>query len=142
MTIALELLTTLHALAVLAVVEVSIRSVRLDRLARLLGIRLSFDPVPAPGELVPAPTLSARARRQVRCARRVADAWPLSKGPCLRRALAIGHLLRRLDPAVRLGVSANGPDVHAHAWVEILGHPLEDVGGFDVFQHTLAGGER
>jgi hypothetical protein len=77
--------------------------------------------------------LPPRVARQVRCTRRVADAWPFSRGPCLRRALVTGNLLRRLDPALRLGLAGSGDAVFAHAWLELDDRPLEDVAAFRLF---------
>jgi hypothetical protein len=131
-----ELLTTLHAAAVIVVVELLVRWVSLPRLCRLLGVRLNLEPPPGTVERLRVKDLPPRAARQVRCTRRVADAWPFSRGPCLRRSLVAGHLLRRLDPALRLGVAGSGDGLHAHAWLEIHDRPLEHVGGFSLLQRT------
>ena len=61
----------------------------------LLGVRLNLDPAPPGVEQFAWRELPPRARRQLRCTARVTDVWPFSKGPCLRRSLVIGHLLRR-----------------------------------------------
>ena len=137
-----ELLTTLHATVVLAIVELSIRWVPLPRLSRILGVRVNL--APARDHVVPLPltALSPRARRQVSCTRRVADAWPFSRGPCLRRSLVAGHLLRRHDPTLRLGVGGAGDTLFAHAWIEIDDRPLEDVSGLGVFQEVVGGPTR
>ena len=132
-----EIATVGRVVVVLMFVELLIRWVPLPRLSRLLGVRLdltpaNLDPVPLPLDAVPA-----GARRQLRCARLVADAWPFSRGPCLRRALVGGHLIRRLDPAVRIGVSSDGNDVLAHAWLELDDRPLEPVAGFTPFQQAV-----
>lgn len=124
----------LHVMAVLGVVELLIRSVPLPRLSRFLGLRVDLAPVRQQAEPLSATALPLRARRQVRCAARVAAVWPFSKGPCLRRSLVVGHLLRQYDPAVRLGVAGSGDAILAHAWIEIDGRPLESVTEFDVFQ--------
>ncbi len=131
-----EWLTTLHAVSILVIVELLIRSVPLPRLSRLLGVRVDFQPARADPERLAVRELPPRAERQLRCTRRVADAWPFSRGPCLRRALVGGHLIRDLDPAVRLGVAGTGDSIHAHAWLEIDGRPLETVTGFRAFQQT------
>jgi hypothetical protein len=47
-----------------------------------------------------------------------------------------GHLLRRLDPALRLGLTGAGDGVFGHAWLEIGDRPLEDVAAFSLFQQT------
>jgi Transglutaminase-like superfamily len=133
-----EILTTLHVAAVMVVVEMLIRWVPLPRLSRLLGLRVNLAPARPAVEQMRATELPARAGRQLRCTRRVADAWPFSKGPCLRRSLVVGHLLRHHDPAVRLGVAGSGDHLFAHAWVEIDDRPLESVAGFNVFQRTEA----
>jgi hypothetical protein len=133
-----EVLTTLHATVVLAIVELSIRWVPLPRLSRILGVRVNLAPAP---DVVPLPLteLSPTARRQVSCTRRVADAWPFSRGPCLRRSLVAGHLLRRHDPTLRFGVGGAGDTLFAHAWIEIDDRPLEDVSGLGVFQQVASG---
>jgi hypothetical protein len=133
-----ELLTTVHAVVVLGVVEMLIRWVPLPRLARLLGIRVNLGPARTDAQQLPLEQLPPRARRELRCTRRVADVWPLSKGPCLRRSLVAGHLLRRHHPAVRLGVAGTGTALVAHAWLEIDDRPLERVAGLNVFQRTTA----
>jgi hypothetical protein len=131
-----EIMTTLHAALVLVVVEAVIRWIPLPRLSRMLGIRLNLAPPSVDAEQFSADSLTSRDRRQLRCAGRVADAWPLSEGPCLRRSLVAGHLLRRLDPAVRLGVSHAGGEILAHAWLEIADRPLEPVSEMSVFYET------
>jgi Transglutaminase-like superfamily len=131
-----EIVTTLHAAAVLVFVESVIRWIPLPRLSRMLGIRLSLDPPPIDVQQFSADALTPRDRRELRCARRVADAWPLSKGPCLRRSLVAGHMLRRHDPAVRLGVSRARGDILAHAWLEIDERPLERIADMSVFSTT------
>jgi hypothetical protein len=137
-----EILTTLHAVLVLTVVELSIRWVALPRLSRILGVRVNLAPAPADVEPLSFSELSPSARRQVRCTRRVADAWPFSRGPCLRRSLVAGHLLRRHDPTLRLGVGGAGETLFAHAWIEIDDRPLENVAGLGVFQDAAIGSTR
>lgn len=129
-----ELLTTLHALTVLIMVELMIRWVRLPRLSRLLGVRLDLTPA-APAMTATSIELSERSARRLRSADRVVAVWPFCEGPCLRQSLVTAHLLRDEDPAVRLGIAGAGAAVRAHAWVEIDGHPLEDVSEFAVL-HT------
>lgn len=129
-----DLLTMLRVLAVLVVVELSIRWMPLPRLSRVLGVRVDLRPGRADIEQLPLDELPPRARRQLWCTWKVADAWPFSRGPCLRRALVGGHLLRDLDPAVRLGVTGAGDALLAHAWLEIDDRPLETVTGFTAFQ--------
>jgi hypothetical protein len=131
--------TTVRVVVVLATVEVLIRWVTLPRLSRLLGVRLDWSPPRSEAERVRLRELPPRARRQVRCTHRVADIWPFSKGPCLRRALVAGHLLRRHAPAIRVGVAGTGEELHAHAWLEIDGRPLESVTEFSVFQRAPIG---
>jgi hypothetical protein len=131
-----DLLTTVHATAVLVLVEVMVRRVPLPRLCRIFGVRLNLEAPPPDAERIRIRDLPPRAARQVRCTRRVADAWPFSRGPCLRRALVAGHLLRDLDPALRLGLGGSGDEVYAHAWLEIQDRPLEEIAGFSIFQQT------
>lgn len=127
----------MHSIALLMFIEVLIRWVQLPRLARLLEVRLDLGPTMDRPERLRLGELPPRARRQVRIATRVVDAWPLGQGPCLRRSLVIGHLLRHESAAVRLGVPSVGPMLEAHAWVEINGRPLEDVTRFAAFQSDV-----
>jgi hypothetical protein len=131
-----ELLTAARVLLVISLVEVAIRWIRLDRLTRWLGVRLDLRPVQANHELLPIESLPAVAQRQLRCTWKVADVWPFSEGPCLRRALVGGHLVRRLDPAIRLGVIGDADTMSAHAWLEIDGRPLERVDSYTRFEHA------
>jgi hypothetical protein len=131
-----DLLTTLHAAAVLVVVELLIRWVPLPRLSRMLGVRVNLQPGRADAERVRVDELPAHARRQLAYTWKVADAWPFSRGPCLRRALVGGHLIRDLHPAVRLGVAGVGDTLMAHAWLEINDRPLETVTDYRLFQQA------
>jgi hypothetical protein len=133
-----ELLTTLRAFAVIVVVELLIRWMPLPRLSRLLGVRLDLRPRPVGAAVMACGDLPAGALRQLRCTWRVADAWPFSKGPCLRRALVGGHMLRALDPAVRIGLAPEGDRLVGHAWLEIDDHPLERIDGVLVFERASA----
>jgi hypothetical protein len=129
-----EWLTLLHVLTVVSVVEVLIRWVPLPKLSRLLGIELDLSPATQARPRLPSRELPTGARRQLRWTSRVVDAWPFSSGPCLRRSLAAGHLLRHDRPALRLGVAGTGDDIRAHAWLEIDGRPLEAVDDYTPFQ--------
>ncbi|MET0579389.1 MAG: lasso peptide biosynthesis B2 protein [Ilumatobacteraceae bacterium] len=126
-------MTTLHVVAVIVLVEVLIRSVRLTQLSRLLGVPVDLRPSTAAGATLPLEALPPRAQRQLRSTWSVADAWPFSRGPCLRRALVGGHLIRDLDPTVHLGIRGAGDTIHAHAWLEVEGRPLETLDGFTRF---------
>lgn len=128
-----EVLTTLHVLALITFVELTIRWVSLPRLTRLLGVRLDLGSASPPSRPYRLSTLPPRARRRLRCTRRVANHWPFSAGPCLRRSLVAGRLLRDLDPSLRLGVAGSGDELHAHSWLEIDGRPLERLAGFNAF---------
>jgi hypothetical protein len=128
-----ELLTTLHALGVLVTVELLIRWLSLPRLVALLGVRLDMAS-PAAVPITPV-ELSRRAEARIRGAERVAAVWPFCEGPCLRRSLVTAHLLRSEHASVRLGVAGSGPELRAHAWVEIDGRPLEDVSEFAVLRN-------
>ena len=94
-----ELLTTLHVA----------RRARRRRGADPVGPAPAPEPParrpPRPRLRSPPPTAAARSscRRVAAPAalprRRVADVWPFSEGPCLRRSLVAGHLLRDVDAA-------------------------------------------
>jgi hypothetical protein len=130
--------TTLHVVSVLAIVELLIRWLPLPRLSRMLGVRLNLDRPDVRTVRMRLGELPPRARRQVRCTRRVADVWPFSRGPCLRRSLVAGHLLRRHAPSLRLGMARSGDELVAHAWLEIDDRPLEDVADYQPFSARRA----
>jgi len=128
--------STLHAMFVLGVVELLIRWVPLPRLSRLLGVRVDLGPTTRTVAPLDIAELPAQARMHLRSAHRVAGAWPFSKGPCLRRSLVAGHLLREHHPAIRLGVIGSGDELSAHAWLEVDGRPLESVDSYQAFQQA------
>lgn len=109
----------LIAAAVVAlVVEIGLSISTVPRVVRLLGIRLAQDhdgvPVGAPADL---PAVWIR-RRYVEV-NRVFRRWPFGN-TCLRRALVLGHRIRRLDPVLVIGVR-HGEDgqLAAHAWLVV-----------------------
>jgi hypothetical protein len=131
-----ELLTTAHAAAALAFAEVLVRSLSLPRVCRLFGVRLDIDGGTDAGDPLRASELSTSVRRQLRCARRVTDRWRFSRGPCLRRSLVAGHLIRRERPVLRLGVTDRDGTLGAHAWLEIGGRPLENIDAYGAFARS------
>lgn len=128
-----ELLTTIRALVVLTALEASIRWIPLPRLGRLLGVRFDLTPPTTGVAPMPLDSLPPPAQRALRATKRVTRWSPFCSGPCLRRSLVSAHLLRRLDPAVRLGVAGGDGGIRAHAWIEIDHRPLEDVGEYSSF---------
>ncbi|WP_040491426.1 lasso peptide biosynthesis B2 protein [Ilumatobacter nonamiensis] len=127
----------------IVVVEVLIRTMKLRRLAALLGVHLDLSPVDSTACPLPLDDLPATTKRQMLCTRRVTDAWPFSRGPCLRRSLIAGHLLRHFHPALRLGViGGETQQFTAHAWLEIDGRPLEDITSYRTFGPPPVGAER
>jgi hypothetical protein len=68
-------------------------------------------------------------------AQSVAKVVAIASGPrsirasCLRRSLLLWWLLRHdgIETVLRVGVNRDGGGLHAHAWVEYLGRPLNDV---------------
>lgn len=127
----------LHVVLVAVRVEALIRWVTLPRQCALLGVELDLTPARDHVERLPITALPEVSQRQLRYTAEVADAWPFGKGPCLRRSLVAGHLLRRRHrTAVRVGVGGTGDDIHAHAWLEVDGRPVEAVGAFRPFERA------
>ncbi len=105
------------------VVDTSLRlGVALPSLARRCRMAIGLDEggVLRPAE-VPVRDLTAVERRRLTIIDAIASRWPLGAGPCLRRALLAGWVLRRHSPQLRLGVAEPGgpAQVSAHAWVEL-----------------------
>jgi hypothetical protein len=75
-------------------------------------------------------TEQAASSRALSVAKVVAIA--AGRGPvrasCLRRSLLLWWLLRRdgIETTLRVGVSRERGTLHAHAWVEYMGRPLND----------------
>lgn len=137
--VVLELATTVRAAATVVAVEVLVRTMPLPRLGRLLGCRVDISSAPASGVRLASWELSRRHRRRLRCAHRVAGVWPFSDGPCLRRALVGGHLVRELNPSVRLGLAVADAELEPHAWLEFDGRPLEDIEQYAPFATVVHG---
>ena len=120
-----------HALAVVALIHVEalLHTRPLERVCARLGIS---PPGKAGEPRHNAPSTATRPltdrERQVRvrttsrAVDRTARCLPLPN-TCLRRALALGWLLRDLRPALRIGVNNTAP-FRAHAWLDINGEPV------------------
>lgn len=126
-----EVLTLVEVMAALVFVESALRWVPLGRLAGWLGVQLSVmaDDRRVPSSL-PEAGFGPRELRKVYLARKMLLYWPFGAGTCLRETLVVGHILRRHQPALRLGVARLGSAVTAHAWLEVGGVSLEADRGF------------
>jgi hypothetical protein len=69
----------------------------------------------------------ARARSTARVVSIAAGRGPV-RATCLRRSLLLWWLLRRdgIETSLRVGVHRDGGSLHAHAWVEYQGRPIND----------------
>ena len=98
--------------------EVVLRTGPLERACRWLGI----TPPDAPSRSALVRVDSDRkAKRRIRANARAVERaarWLPVPNTCLRRALALGWLLRDLRPTLRIGVSKER-GFEAHAWLEI-----------------------
>ena len=123
----------LARVAVLAlVVEIAIRLLPLPIVARRMHVSLVRPPA-RPG-LATLPDFSGAELRAVRMARALMRRWPWGSGACLRRSLLVGHVLRRHDPWLRVGVTRDDADIRAHAWLEIRGVETTGAGPFLAFE--------
>ncbi len=98
--------------------EVALRTGSLERACRWLGVA----PPDAPSGSIDARShVNASAKRRIRANARAVERaarWLPVPNTCLRRALALGWLLRDLRPTLRIGVSKER-GFEAHAWLEI-----------------------
>jgi hypothetical protein len=108
------------ALLLAVVVEVGLRTTRLPTLARALGTPLAVDGFDAYAEPADGAGLPSWAVARIEAAWRVLRHWPFGD-TCLRQALVCGRLLRRLRPALQLGVAKVDGEVRAHAWLVVSG---------------------
>ncbi|MGH8900631.1 MAG: lasso peptide biosynthesis B2 protein [Egibacteraceae bacterium] len=119
-----EQLTTVRVLATAVPVEVAVHMVPLPRLVRWLGFTMATrdgDAQAEPVTGVPSPPFDPVEQRQVRTVLEVMRRWPFGHGACLRQALLLGHLLRPRSPVLYLGVNRRGPQITAHAWLQVSG---------------------
>lgn len=114
-------LTVIHVVAVATFVELAIRIAPSAKVARWLGV--PFQPVDQqqPPASANPPDLSDREKRRAQLTLALMDHWPFAEGTCLRQSLVLGHILRRHDPTLRLGVRRHDGDLAAHAWIEVGG---------------------
>ncbi len=100
--------------------ELGLRVLSLPTLTRWMGLRLvtQDSQVPATGRAIGGPPTVAEIRK-TELVGKVGRHWILSEGACLRQALVAGHFLRRLGPALRIGVAKQGDDLAAHAWIDV-----------------------
>lgn len=118
-----DVVRTACAFALAVVVEVGLRTMRLPRLARLLGVPLETG-TELEREITEPVIVPRWARRRLSATRRALKYWPFGDS-CLRVALVGGCLVRRLDPALRIGVAKQDGEVKAHAWIEIGGLSID-----------------
>ena len=114
-------------------VDLALRArISLPKLSRVMAVTLGHDAAPssedpggpdADGRVLGGHSpLTPSEQRRLRIVDILAARWPFGEGPCLRRALVAGRVLRRLHPRLSLGV-ARRPDgeITAHAWLELDG---------------------
>lgn len=130
--------TLLRVLMLTGVVEVLLRTTPLPRVAALLGVVVG-DRDAEPGPPLEGQWLSLSELRGVRCTNIVLRRWALADGPCLRRALVAGHVLRRHRPVLCIGVARNPEGVTAHAWLDVRGRSLGAADGFLTLSAAAAG---
>lgn len=123
-----------HASLVIVVVEAGIRWRSPATVGHRLGCPIATTAVEPGARPFSDDELPEDTVRRLRSARRIAKLWPFSSGPCLRQALVGGHLIRRHQPVVRIGINPSGQHLAGHAWLEIDGRPLENIDRYLVFQ--------
>ena len=74
-----------------------------------------------------AQAAEARARSAAKIVAIAAARGPV-RATCLRRSVLLWWLLKRdgIETVLRVGVSRDSATLHAHAWIEYLGRPLND----------------
>lgn len=100
--------------------ELALRTCSLERACRQLGIA---PPGSANEAILDSSDLSESAKRSIRTTTRAVERaarWLPLPNTCLRRALALGWLLRELRPRLSIGVTMER-GFEAHAWLEIRG---------------------
>lgn len=128
----------LGAAGTVAAVEALLRTARLPRTARVLGTPLA-SATEASSATARALDLTATEARRLRAVGRVLRLSPFGS-TCLRRALCAGHVLRRRDPRLVVGVAKRDGVVSAHAWLVVDGVNLDPDGSADFLPLSLGEG--
>lgn len=138
-----ERVATVRAGLLVSAVELGVRAIPISRLGRLLGVPLDLGPSSASvgAEAQTArddlwERLASEEQRGVEAVARVLRRWPFGDGRCLRRSLAVGHVLRRRQPVMRIGVASEDGDLLAHAWIEVAGVAVGDDPRYLPFEAT------
>ena len=111
----------------LVMIEAGLRTTRISTLAALAGCHLDLAEADARSGGDPCVhdlRYTATERRELAVAARVMRHW-LFPPTCLRRALIVGHILRRRGPRLRVGVTKSDGVVSAHAWLLVDGAQLD-----------------
>ena len=109
-------------LLVCLAVEVGVRLLPLPRVAQLCGVALQSAAVPTD----PPAVLPQWSRVRIETAWRLTTRWPVGpRGKCLRTSLVTGQRLRRLQPALVIGVRRDATGIGAHAWIVVGGGALD-----------------
>jgi len=85
-------------------------------------------PRPRNARFLTAEAAEARARSTAKVVAIATGRGPV-RATCLRRSLLLWWMLRRdgIETVLRVGVNRDSATLHAHAWIEYLGRPLNDV---------------
>lgn len=121
-----DYLALVRAVALLTRIELGLRRSTLPALTERLGVSMASSSA-APAHEPFTDRLCGPERRAARAVRRVLRHWRWGD-TCLRRALALGHVLRHRRPLLRIGVAKRDGVVTAHAWLEIDGRTLDPEG--------------
>ena len=114
-----------QALCVAPLVELGVRCLPLTSVCRWLGIEV-LDATPGASDTEGSSNeLDGAIRRAQRATDLALRNWGYPRN-CLRRALVTGHLLRRHQPSLRIGVRRRSDRCEAHAWLTI-GHLCVDL---------------
>lgn len=143
-----ELATTAWVAALFAAAEISVRCRPIAASTETFGLRLHDPAAPTTGPDATGPDATAlpeptegrsrqsgppleqpipteRELRGLRAVQRLSPRIYGSERGCLRRSLVMGHVLRRHDPVLRVGVRRTDDGFAAHAWVEVAGEAVE-----------------
>lgn len=101
-----------RALGLVCFVEAGLHMVSVKRLARVLGINVGFDRGRSDNENSVGPKAGDPELALAYRTLRVPDT-------CLRRALALGFILRRHKPTLRFGSREQDGQLLHHAWLEL-----------------------
>jgi hypothetical protein len=115
----LQMPTILRCIVLIAVVKLALRTLGFGRTIKWLRRRMAVTPE--------VPSSNVESVRRTEYVVAMAAAFYPGRALCLEQSLVLYYLLRRQGVPVKYCQGVQPQPFSAHAWVELLGKPINDV---------------